>query len=316
MSTAALFCAPAKRAHPFVFQPCMFLEIRAAVALAPLLLLLPGLVAPAKSAPVEETPLALSGAETFIYQNDPATLRLHVFKPQGWQPSDRRAAFVVFFGGNWTHGTPLQVAGWTRWAAAELGLVGVAPDYRTKRRFGTSPVAAVSDARRAVRWLQEHADELGIDPRRIVVAGDSVGGHLALWTALSATPPGDSSDRSPVYKPAALVLTSPVSDTSKKTGYTPERFGADADAMSPRHRLDPQMPPLMIFHGDADRIVPHAQSVRLRAAWRERGSICELITVPRGTHNFGSELAEWQGRIRTAIASFLRQQQLLPAGPR
>ena len=39
--------------------------------------------------------------------------------------------------------------------------------------------AALEDVRAAVRWLAEHADELGADPERLAIAGDSAGGNLA-----------------------------------------------------------------------------------------------------------------------------------------
>jgi acetyl esterase/lipase len=43
----------------------------------------------------------------------------------------------------------------------------------------------VSDAKRAIAWVRGHATELGIDPDRVVLAGGSAGGHLALLTAYS-----------------------------------------------------------------------------------------------------------------------------------
>lgn len=261
----------------------------------------------------EVTPDAMAEAETFVYRSDlPEPLRLHVFKPAAWRALDRRPALMIFFGGDWTHGTPLHVADWTRWAAASLGLVGVAPDYRTAARFGASPFDAVHDARAALRWVEEHASELGLDPQRVIVGGDSTGGHLALWTALTrAVPDTEKNDASP-FRPAALVLTSAVSDTSVATGYTPERFGTRAEAFSPVHQLDARMPPVLMFHGDADRIVPYIQSVRLRAALLSTGNACELITISGGTHNFGNEMPEWRDKIRAAIEQFLRARKLLP----
>src|SRR6478736_2361441 len=79
-----------------------------------------------------ETPLTLPGAETFVYHDvAPGPMRLHVFKPKGWKATDRRAAYVHFFGGGFVRGVPSQAAGWAKQAAA-LGLVGVAPDYRVR----------------------------------------------------------------------------------------------------------------------------------------------------------------------------------------
>lgn len=254
--------------------------------------------------PPEVTPASFPGAETFVYREvAPLPVRLHVVKPHGWAKGDRRAALVFFYGGGWTHGTPEHSIGWAKWAASR-GMVGIAPDYRTKQRWGTSPLEAVADGRAALRWVEDHAAELGIDPHRIVVGGNSAGGHLALWTAIAHTPPGSAADEAPTIKPAALILLSPVSDTSQATGYAPSRFGANADALSALHQLDAQMPPVLLFHGDADKIVPQRQSLELRDKLRAHGE-CEFINVPSGSHNFSGDLPGWREKTRDIVADFL-----------
>jgi acetyl esterase len=266
----------------------------------------------ADSSPAPVTPTLLAGADSAVYRTlQPEPLRLHIFKPAGWQAGDRRAALVWFFGGGWTRGTPENSAFWAKWAAKE-GLVGVAPDYRVKDRFGTSPLEAVADARAAVRWVQDHAAELGIDPQRVVVGGNSAGGHLALWTAIGRPPPGSTAAESPRHRPAALILTSAVSDTSKAIGYTPTRFGDQAEALSPVHQLDAKMPPVLAFHGDADQTVPQAQALALREKLRATGNVCEFVSVPGGSHNFGGELPEWRDKQLTMAAAFLKKHGLLP----
>ena len=265
--------------------------------------------------PPETTPLTLPGAEPHVFHTTPqGEVRLHVFKPAGWRAADRRPAFVWFFGGGWTRGTPANAAGWAQ-AAAKWGMVVIAPDYRTHDRHGTPPQAAVADARAALRWVQDHAAELGVDTARIVVGGNSAGGHVALWTAIRHAPPGSDEKESPLAPPAALVLTSPVSDTSTANGYTPARFGADALALSSVHQLDPKMPPLLLFHGDADTTVPQRQSLALRDKYAATGNACEFVSVPGGTHNFSGDLPEWREKTRTLVREFLAKQKLLPAAP-
>ena len=262
------------------------------------------------------TPAALPGAETHVFRAlTPEPVRLHVFKPRHWQASDHRIAFVWFFGGGWTHGTPENAAGWAKWAA-DRGFVGIAPDYRVKERFGTSPLEAVADGRAALRWIEDHARELGIDPARVVVGGNSAGGHVALWTAIGPTPPGSAAGEAPSVKPAALILTSAVSDTSPKTGYTPSRFGDQTMALSPVHRLDARMPPMLVFHGEADQTVPQAQSLALVASLRASGNDVEFVNVPGGSHNFSGDLPEWREKTRTMAEAFLRQRQLWPENAR
>lgn len=275
-----------------------------------LLALVPLLAGQSFAAP-EPTPTELPGAETHIYRADPPEMRLFVVKPAGWKADDRRPALVFFFGGGWTTGTPWSALPWAKFAAS-LGLVGIAPDYRTKERHDTSPLASVADARAALHWAQEHASELGIDPSRIVVGGNSAGGHVALWTAIADPPPGSAPAESPRLKPAALVLFSTVSDTSSVTGYTPKRFGADATALSPVHQLDARMPPVLAFHGAADVLVPPRQALALRDRLLATGNRCELHLVPDGGHNFTHALPEWQEKSQELLRDFLKREGLLP----
>jgi acetyl esterase/lipase len=263
--------------------------------------------------PPETTPTEFPGAETFIYRDGEAEpQRLFVVKPEGWKAGDRRAVLMFFFGGGWTTGTPANSIGWAR-SAAKLGMVGVAPDYRTIGRFNTTPLEAVADSRAALHWVQEHADELGIDPARIAVGGNSAGGHVALWTAIAKAPPGSDDDESPRIKPAALILYSTVSDTSILTGYTPKRFGENATALSPVHQLDERMPPVLAFHGDKDALVPLAHAIALRDKLVATGNSCELHIVPGGGHNFGGDVPEWREKSRALMLEFLKALGLVEA---
>jgi acetyl esterase/lipase len=154
--------------------------------------------------------------------------------------------------------------------------------------------------------------ELGVDPGRIVVGGNSAGGHVALWTAIAHTPPGSSEAEAPKIKPVALVLTSAVSDTSKETGYTPARFGDDALALSTVHQLDAKMPPTLAFHGDADTTVPQRETLALRDKFLATGNACEFVNVPGGSHGFSNDLPEWRDKTKTLIRDFLTKQHVLP----
>lgn len=260
----------------------------------------------------EATPAKLPGAESFSYRDGENPMNLFVFKPKDWQADDNRSALIYFFGGGWTKGTPAKSAGMARWAA-ENGMVGIAPDYRTKNRFQTGPQASVDDGRAAFNWVLEHASEMGIDPNRIAVGGNSAGGHVAMWTAIEKAPPGSNPATSPKTKPAALFLKSAVTDTSKETGYTPSRFGDDATALSPVHQLDANMPPTMIFHAAFDELVHYRTAVALHNRLESTGNKCDLVTVPVGGHGFTSQYKEWNTKLQTKLVAMFNREGLLPA---
>ncbi len=92
---------------------------------------------------------------------------------------------VVFFhGGGWTICDLDTHDGTCRAMANGVGAVVVSVDYRLapEHKFP----AAAEDAYAATQWVFDHADELGADPDRLAVAGDSAGGNLAAAVPLMA----------------------------------------------------------------------------------------------------------------------------------
>ena len=95
-----------------------------------------------------------------------------------YRPVDPRGATVVLLhGGGWTVGSVADYDGLARRLADRLPAVVLSVEYR---RAPEHPFpAAVDDAVAATRWAIAHAAELGGDPGRVAVAGDSGGGNLA-----------------------------------------------------------------------------------------------------------------------------------------
>jgi acetyl esterase/lipase len=96
---------------------------------------------------------------------------------------------VVFIhGGGWSVGDLDSYDGVARSHAAGAGAVVVSVDYRLAPEHPYP--AAVEDAWAATQWAAEHAGELGADPDRLAVAGDSAGGNLAAVVAQLARDAG------------------------------------------------------------------------------------------------------------------------------
>lgn len=106
---------------------------------------------------------------------------IRVYTPAGTGPF---AGLVFFHGGGWvlcdldTHDAVCRAM------ARRAGAVVVAVDYR--RAPESKFPAAVEDCYAAVLWVAAHTGRLGVDPRRIVVCGDSAGGNLAAVMCLKS----------------------------------------------------------------------------------------------------------------------------------
>lgn len=214
------------------------------------------------------------------------TLKLHTFSPADVEPSDHRAAVVFFFGGGWAGGDPKQFYEQAR-ALADRGLVAFSADYRVKSRHGTAPLECVEDAKSAIRWVREHAAELGVDPDRIVAAGGSAGGHIAACTGLITGSEAAGEAQEISSAPNAMILFNPVLDTTEETGFGWQRFAPERRvALSPSHRVRPGIVPTLIMHGTADKTVPFEQAERFTRLMQEAGNWCELVPFAGRGHGF------------------------------
>ena len=225
------------------------------------------------------------GARAEVYKTvGDVRLPLYVYVPKGHAASDRRAAIVFFFGGGWMGGSVRQFHQHSLYFASR-GMVAITVEYRVFRRHRATPFQCVADAKSAMRWVRANAGRLGIDPGKIVASGGSAGGHLAAATAFIEGFDEPSDDRTVSAKPNALVLFNPVIDTTPK-GYGAKRLGDKAKALSPVHHVGPGAPPAIVFHGTADRTVPHENAVRFAALMAKAGNRCELVSFEGEGHGF------------------------------
>ena len=185
-------------------------------------------------------------------------------------------------------------------------------------RHGSSPRYKVPDAaadvERAVRFVKLNASTFGVDPRRLGAHGGSAGGHLSLMLGLDPDA-GDPRAADPVLRApsgvAAVVAYFPPVDLVGLTGpnerFPALEFPADlAHSVSPIRFASRDDPPVLLIHGDADTLVPIAQSQRMHAALKERGVVSEFVTIEGGSHGFGGNPAHNQRATALMVAWFER----------
>ena len=217
-------------------------------------------------------------AEKILYKNTPQEdMYLYLLRPLG-KSKMALPAIVYFTGGGWVTGNvedQIANAAWFR----DHGIIGIEADYRVKSRHGTSPLECISDAKSAIRYVRAHAKELGIDPKRIIAAGGSAGGHLAACTYLDG---GDAlgEDLTISSKPNALVLHNPALGE----GFGKEFFDAHPE-FSPILHVTKGWPPTIISNGTKDKITPIEVAEKFTRLMKEAGNSCELIIVKDADHS-------------------------------
>lgn len=228
----------------------------------------------------------LLAADAVIYKRlEERELKLFIEKPAAWKATDQRPAIVFFFGGGWVSGTPEQFRKQSEYLAAR-GMVGIRVEYRTIPKGDKGPpVICCADAKSAMRYVRAHAQEFGIDPKRIAAAGGSAGGHLAAFAAL-VDGLGDSKDDLKVScKPDALVLFNPVFNNGPgQWGH--ERVGERFMEFSPAHHITKDAPPAIVFLGDQDKLIPVCVVREFESGMKKVGARCDAHVYPMAGHGF------------------------------
>ncbi len=231
---------------------------------------------------------------------------------------------IFIHGDGWVGGTKEYiVTSLLPWMAQGWNVVDV--EYRLAR-ISLAP-AAVEDCLCALRWVAKNADKYHFDVKRIVVTGESAGGHLALTTGMIPESSGLASEcpGPPLPRVAAIVDWFGISDVNELLDGPNERdyavawLGSRPDRdevarrVSPLTYIRPDLPPVFIIHGTADPTVPYSQAVRLHEALDGAHVPNRFFSIENGKH--GHFTARQQIEIYTAIHEFLKQNGVAPPSP-
>ena len=233
------------------------------------------------------------------------TLALDVLRPA--KPNG--VGVLLLVSGGWKSGKP---GSFGEWMAAPLIRRGytVFPIYHVSQPKVTI-MEITDDMHRAVRFVRHHAKDYGIDPQRIGVTGGSAGGHLSLMLATrggpgrpDATDPVDRESSAvqaaAIFYPVTDLLNLGKSRENPGDGGPPKSFvkgfGAAATNMalwkvvgretSPLYYVTSNLPPVLIYHGDADTLTPLEQTEWFQAAAQKVGREVQVKVHPGGDHGW------------------------------
>jgi acetyl esterase/lipase len=255
---------------------------------------------------------------TYLTANN-TDLKVDVYRRRG--ATGPQPTLVYIHGGGWIFSTK-EGANTLLIPWLEMGYTIVNVEYRVAKT-SLAP-AAVEDCLCALRWVAARAQTYNIDVNKLVLSGESAGGHLALTTGM--IPESAGLDRqcpgAPLPKVAAIVNFYGITDVvdlldgpNMKTyavqwlGSVPNREEI-AKRVSPLTYVRPGLPPIFTVQGDADPTVPYSPSVRLQEALEKAKVPHELLTIPGGKH--GGWTSEQYIQTYAAIRAFLQKHDLLP----
>ncbi|NRB49843.1 MAG: alpha/beta hydrolase [Saprospiraceae bacterium] len=190
------------------------------------------------------------------------TLNAHIFYPENHDKKKAKPAHLFFHGGGWAIGLPEWSYDACKGAINE-GRVAIAFDFRLRNIYGTDVKTTVSDALSAITWVRENAKDLGIDPNKVLVDGFSSGAHLALVSSMIENPEDFGVTSKFSSKPDALILGSCPYDIAGRDVYN---IKYDTRTISPLYLISENLPPILAFHAEDDRMVKFSEFKKFRNA--------------------------------------------------
>jgi len=225
---------------------------------------------------------------------------LDLYLPDG---GERRPTVMLIHGGAWKLGDKRAMRPMAErlarsgWVAASVNY-HLLPGGRFPRNF--------QDVACALAFLQQNADEYGIDPTRIAVSGYSAGGHLSALLGVAWDDPEIAADCASGVPapPAAVIPGAGVYDLrGKDRDVVKELLGGSESEVPERYRqasplthVRPGLPPFLLITGSADWFVGIDQTREMGAALRDTGNDAEVLSMAGSGHllNPGADPGDMQ----------------------
>ncbi len=262
----------------------------------------------------------MSNEKDVVYAGDHGLERkLDIYRPRG---EAKHAAILFFHGGGWRGGAKEGMRPDAA-AMAEAGYVGIPVQYRLS---GEAPYPAhIHDVKSAIRWVRAHAEDLGIDPEKIILWGSSAGAHLSLLAAGTADNPdfeGDGPHAGVSTSVAAVIAVHPPVEfhtgeavsrhTTPCTNLLGDKATAEqARAASPMTYVTEASPPVLLLHGTRDQLVNHAASQAYFEAMRAAKAPSDIHLFNGHNHGFAA-LPSMRALIAPIAANFLDRHVIDP----
>ena len=246
---------------------------------------------------------ASPNANAVYHTVDSQALSVAIYRPSG--PPRAWPTLFYIHGGGWNGGSNDTARTDYRWYANHGWLV-ISAQYRLATATDHTWNQAPGDVACALAWTARNAAQLGVDLNRLVLAGDSAGGNLAInlgYSAAAGTARSNCGGTVPV--PAAVVATYPAVNpvsvyddnftlgsvsgsaaVAEYAGGTPQQYPSHYKAISSSTYITGKAPQTLIIEPEHDSRVPPAGVYAFVGQARAAGVDITLATIPFANHAF------------------------------
>lgn len=269
-------------------------------------------------------------------------LKLDIYTPTQ-QIYGKTPVVIYIHGGAWISGLK-EGLNFNRFnqAANELrdaGYAIISINYTLASSSQSPFPACIDDAVDAVKWTYQNAAQYHFDTSNVGLLGESAGAHIAMMISFAdyfnTMPEVRFNYVVDVYGPNQLtgVYHTPTVDTLYSVlaklpfrlqsrldiakyifGFDPKQDSVRAmetmEAYSPYNHLTASAPPVLIIHGNADRIVPIEQSISLHTKLDSLHIENEMHVLNRVDHAFGKATPEQKSDVQKWIVQFIKGHYL------
>ena len=230
-------------------------------------------------------------------------LSVAIYRPSG--PPRAWPTLFYIHGGGWNGGSNDTAKTDYRWYA-DHGWLVISTQYRLATATDHTWNQAPGDVACALAWTARNATQLGVDLNRLVLAGDSAGGNLAInlaYGAAAGTARSNCGGTVPV--PAAVVVTYPAVDPvsvyhdnfalgtvsggaalAEYVGGTPQQYPSRYMAISSSTYITDKAPQTLIIEPEHDSRVPPGGVYAFVGQARAARVDITLATIPFANHAF------------------------------
>jgi acetyl esterase len=212
------------------------------------------------------------------------TLDAHI--PDGSGPF---AAAILVHGGGWVAGDKEQYITYIFHPLTAAGFAWFSINYRLAPQYKFP--ANAEDVESAIRHVKANAAKYKVDTRRIVLIGESAGGHLVSYVGARSRPELGVAAVVSMYGIHDFISASlawkPLPTEILQLFGIPEVNAETAPLLieaSPVMYVSRNMPPFLLMHGSKDEDVPYQQSVEMCQRMKTVGAHCDLITIEGAPH--------------------------------